>query len=79
MTNYREILRLSAPGLSQPDIERGRDASKRTVNSVLKAAKRENISWSPDNNQTNSFLQKSYTRLQIGCVPKPLYIGADIL
>ena len=38
MTNYREILRLSAMGLSQSDIARSCNASKRTVNSVLKAA-----------------------------------------
>lgn len=44
MTNYREILRLSALGLSQSDIARSCNASKRTVNSVLKAARRENIS-----------------------------------
>lgn len=56
MTNYREILRLSALGLSQSDIARSCNASKRTVNSVLKAAKRENISWPLDNDQTNAVL-----------------------
>lgn len=56
MTNYREILRLSALGLSQSDIARSCNASKRTVNSVLKAARRENISWPLDNDQTNAVL-----------------------
>lgn len=56
MTNYREILRLSALGLSQQSIAQSCSASKRTVNSVLKAAKRENISWPLDNDQTNAVL-----------------------
>ena len=56
MTNYREILRLSALGLSQSDIARSCNASKRTVNNVLRAAKRENISWPLDNDQTNAVL-----------------------
>lgn len=43
MTNYREILRLSALGLSQQSIAQSCNASKRTVNTVLKAARRENI------------------------------------
>ena len=41
MTNYREILRLSALGLSQQSIAQSCNASKRTVNTVLKAARRE--------------------------------------
>lgn len=56
MTNYREILRLSALGLSQQNIAYSCNASKRTVNSVLKAAKRENIVWPLDNDQTNIVL-----------------------
>ena len=56
MTNYREILRLSALGLSQQSIAQSCNASKRTVNTVLKAARRENISWPLDNDQTNAAL-----------------------
>ena len=56
MTNYREILRLSALGLSQQSIAQSCNASKRTVNNVLKAARRENISWPLDNDQTNVVL-----------------------
>jgi len=56
MTDYREILRLSALGLSQSDIASSCNASKRTVNTVLSAAKRKNISWPLDNDQTNAVL-----------------------
>ena len=56
MTNYREILRLSALGFSQQDIAYSVNASKKTVNSVLKRAKRENITWPLDNDQTNAVL-----------------------
>lgn len=56
MTNYREILRLSALGLSQSDIASSCNASKRTVSSVLKAAKRIGITWPLDNDQTNAVL-----------------------
>ncbi len=56
MTNYREILRLSALGLSQQSIAQSCNASKRTVNTVLKAARRGNISWPLDNDQTNPAL-----------------------
>lgn len=58
MTDYREILRLSALGLSQTDIAQSCNASKRTVNTVLSAARRNNISWPLDNDQTNAVLSE---------------------
>ena len=58
MTDYREILRLSALGLSQTDIAKSCNASKRTVNGVLSAAKCKNISWPLDNDQTNAVLSE---------------------
>ena len=56
MTNYREILRLSALGFSQQDIAYSASVSKKTVNRVLKKAKELNISWPLDNDQTNIVL-----------------------
>jgi len=56
MTNYREILRLSALGFSQQDIAYSVNVSKKTVNRVLKCAKNANISWPLDNDQTNAVL-----------------------
>lgn len=86
MTNYREILRLSALGLSQSDIARSCNASKRTVNNVLRAAKRENISWPLDNDQTNAVLagqlypsaERSET-LQKKRMPNFSYIRKELL
>lgn len=74
MTNYREILRLSALGLSQQSIAQSCNASKRTVNTVLKAARRENISWPLDNDQTNAalgvdgLLSKKLTDVFVRCL-----------
>lgn len=45
MTKYREILRLASLGLSQQNIVDSSDASKKTVNRVLKRAKELNIFW----------------------------------
>ena len=57
MTKYREILRLHSLGFSQQNIAYACDASKKTVNKVLQAAKKENISWPLDDNQTDEFLE----------------------
>ncbi len=56
MTNYREILRLSALGCSQQDIAYSVNVSKKTVNRILKRARELNISWPLDNDQTNEVL-----------------------
>lgn len=56
MTNYREILRLSALGFSQQNIAYSCNVSKKTVNRVLKKAQELNISWPLDNDQTNAVL-----------------------
>lgn len=45
MTKYREIIRLSGLGLSQTNIALSCNASKTTVNKVLKAAREQNLSW----------------------------------
>ena len=52
MTKYREILRLSAMGLSQQDTADSCGVSKKTVNRVLKRAKELTISWPLAPNQS---------------------------
>lgn len=86
MTDYREILRLSALGLSQSDIASSCNASKRTVNTVLSAAKRKNISWPLDNDQTNDVLSEqlhpspeSQETLQRKRMPDFDYIRKELL
>ena len=56
MTKYREIIRLSGLGLSQTNIALSCNASKTTVNKVLKAAREQNLSWPPDPKLTDTVL-----------------------
>lgn len=56
MTNYREILRISALGLSQQNIAYSCNVFKKTVNRILRKAQEANISWPLDNDQTNAVL-----------------------
>lgn len=58
MAKYREIIRLSELGLSQNNIALSCNASKTTVNKVLKAAREENLSWSLDPKLTDPVLGK---------------------
>ena len=60
MTKYREILRLTAMGLSQQSTADGCGVSKKTVNRVLKRAKELNISWPLDPNQTDELLAELF-------------------
>ena len=48
MTKYREIIRLAGLNLSQTNIALSCNASKTTVNKVLKAAKEQNLVWPLD-------------------------------
>ena len=45
MTKYREIIRLAGLNLSQTNIALSCNASKTTVNKVLKAAREQNLVW----------------------------------
>ena len=45
MTKYREIIRLAGLNLSQTNIALSCNASKTTVNKVLKAAKEQKLVW----------------------------------
>ena len=58
MTKYREIIRLSGLGLSQTNIALSCNASKTTVNKVLKAAREQNLSWPLDPKLTDPVLGK---------------------
>ena len=60
MTKYREILRLSAMGLSQQDTADSCGVSKKTVNRVLKRAKELTISWPLAPNQTDEVLAELF-------------------
>jgi putative hemolysin len=58
MTNYREILRLKALGLSERDIARSAACLRNTVSQVLKRSEQLNLSWPLDNSQTNAELEE---------------------
>lgn len=56
MPQYREILRLSNLGLSQPNIANSCGVSKKTGNRVFKKAKEFDIFWILDVNDTDEAL-----------------------
>lgn len=56
MTKYREILRLHSMGLSQKNIAYSCNASKTTVNRVIKKATEIEISWPLDDTSTDAVL-----------------------
>lgn len=58
MTKYREIIRLAGLSLSQTNISLSCNASKTTVNKVLKAAKKQNIVWPLDPKLSDPVLVK---------------------
>ena len=58
MTKYREILRLSALGISQTNIAHSCSVSKKTVNKVLHAAREKCVSWPLDESLTDAVLAK---------------------
>ena len=58
MTQYREILRLTALGLSQRNIMQSINVSQKTVVKVQRRAKELNLSWPLDESLTDSELGK---------------------
>ena len=56
MTKYREILRLASLGLSQQSIADSCNASKKTVNRVLKRAKALQLYWPLEETETDSVI-----------------------
>lgn len=58
MTKYREILRLTAFGLSLRDIEKSLKVSKKTVVKVQKRADELSLSWPLDESLTDAELEQ---------------------
>ena len=58
MTKYREILRLTALGLSQRNIIQSIGVSQKTIVKVQKRAKELHLSWSLDEKMTDAVLEK---------------------
>ncbi|MGI6766432.1 MAG: IS21 family transposase [Lentihominibacter sp.] len=58
MTNYREILRLTAMGLSQRNIMQSINVAQKTVVKVQHRAREMNLSWPLDESLTNAELGK---------------------
>ena len=58
MTKYREILRLTALGLSQRNIVQSIGVSQKTVVKVQKRAREMHLSWPLDETLTDAALQK---------------------
>ena len=57
MTKYREILRLTALGLSQRDIIHSIGVSQKTVVKVQKRAREMHLSWPLDETLTDAALE----------------------
>lgn len=58
MTKYREIIRLAGLNLSQTNIALSCNASKTTVNKVLKAAREQHLVWPLDPKLSDPVLGK---------------------
>ena len=58
MTKYREILRLTALGLSLRDIEKSLKVSRKTVVKVQKRADELSLSWTLDESLTDAELEQ---------------------
>ena len=58
MAKYREIIRLASLSLSQTNIALSCGASKKTVNKVLKAARKRNLMAACPTNQNNTVIEQ---------------------
>ena len=65
MTNYHEILRLSAQGISQRSIARSCDCSRNTVARVLTRAQQQSLEWSVIQNMADGDLHNLLFPTQI--------------
>ena len=74
MTNYKEILRLSALGIRKQDIATSCQCSRNTVRNVLNAAQEQGIAWETARSQSNELLRK---KLFPGAANKPSYRMPD--
>ena len=74
MTNYKEILRLSALRISKQDIAASCQCSRNTVRNVLNAAQEQGVAWETARGQSNEYLRK---KLFPGAASKPTYRMPD--
>lgn len=58
MTNYRDILRMSAQGISKRSIALSTSHSRNTVSKVLQAAEKSNVKWPIPESVSNAELEK---------------------
>jgi len=83
MTKYREILRLTALGLSQRNIMQSLNVSQKTVVKVQRRAREMNLSWPLDENLTDIELGKLMFPEQSKQTPKKMpdfdYIQKELL
>lgn len=70
MTDYKEILRLAALGITKQDIAASCQCSRNTVRNVLNAAQEQSLTWDMIRGQSNESLRK---RLFPGSSDKPTY------
>lgn len=61
MTKYRELLGLARLGISQQSIADNCNASKNTVNRILKRAKEINLYWPLEENETDAVIGFQFT------------------
>lgn len=73
MTNYREILRLSAQGISQRSIALSCQCSRNTVSTVLARAKEQNIQWPLSSDVSDSDLEKKFFPEKSDSIPSRKY------
>ena len=77
MTKYREILRLASLGLSQQSIAVSCNASKKTVNRILKRAKEINLYWPLEENETDAVISEKLFPSAPGRVSSGKKMAAD--
>jgi transposase len=82
MTNYREILRLSAQGISQRGISRSCGCSRNTVARVLSLAQAQQMDWIKAKNlgeaELYNFLFPTQTQISLRKVPDCEYIHREM-
>ena len=73
MIDYRKILRLSAEGRGQREIERETLHSRHTISDALTAAQAAGISWPLDDDVTNEMIQDLLSPGSMHMLPRILF------
>lgn len=79
MTDYREILRLYACGISQRSIANSCQCSRNTVSEVISRAKKKGICWSSDSKESDLELQQKLFPEKTLSSPKRKYPDYDYI